>query len=807
MTELLRALRGLRRAPAFGLAVLLLVVLATGANTAIFTVARGVLLDPVPWPAPDRLVAVWEIGPGAYGDEIGVGLPDFFDWRRDERAFAALAAYASAGFNLATGGEAEYVEGGLASANLLRLLGAEPELGRHFLPEEEQPGGGSPVILGHELWMRRFGGDEGILGRAVDVSGEPRVVVGVLPAGFRGPIEAELWVPLGQVPAPLREWRTAHPLSVLGRLADGVPLATAERRLASRAQALWKAENPGMRWDGWSVRLVPLADQLLGGYRRTVTVLWGAVAVVLLVAAANLVNLFLTRLAVRRRELAVRGALGAGPGRIFAAVAAEALVLTVTGAAGGLLVAQRGIGAIQALLPPQLVHLAAPRVDREALGYSLVLSVFLVLLALAGSGAWQGLAGLGDSLAAHARRATRRPSRLLVAAQFALTLPLLAAALLLLASTRNLRQVDSGIAVREALTFRTALPPASYSTPEARRLFFERLGERLARIPGVAAVAWGSNVPLSRLGTFTGTSVFVHGRPRDGSEEWASGDVRVVSPGYFEALGMRLVRGRYLDRADDEGARVAIVNATMAARTWPGADPLGQRILDGNEPPGFDFEDPAAWYTVVGVVADARSGGLRAEPVPEVYLPFAKRPGRAMTFVVRPAAGEAAALLPAVQRQVDAADPAQPIFQVLTLDQLANESIARERLALWLLTALCALALTMAAVGVFGVVSHSVTSGLRELGVRSSLGARGVDLLRLVLVRSTALALAGSAVGLLLAAAAGRFLASLLYGVGPSDAGTLSAAAAGALAVAVLGALLPAVRAARVDPAIVLREE
>ena len=806
MTELLRALRGLRRAPAFGLAVLLLIVLATGANTAIFTVARGVLIDPVPWPSPDRLVVVWETGPGDYGDAIGVGLPDFFDWRRDERAFSELGAYASAGFNLATGGEADYVEGGIASANLLRLLGAEPALGRHFLPEEEEPGGGRPVILGHELWMRRFGGDAGILGRAVDVSGEPRIVVGVLPAGFRGPIEAELWVPLGHYAAPMREWRTAHPLFVLGRLADGVSLPTAERRLAARAQAIWTAEAGAVRWDGWSVRLVPLNDELLGSYRRTVTVLWGAVAVVLLVAAANLVNLFLTRLAVRRRELAVRGALGAGPGRIFAAIAAEALVLTACGAAGGLLVAQRGIAAIQALLPPQLVHLAAPRVDRAALGYSLLLSAFLVLLALAGSGAWQGLVGLGDSLAAHVRT-TRRPSRLLVAAQFALTLPLLAAAMLLLASTRNLRQIDPGVATREALTFRTALPAATYASPEARRLFFERLGGRLERLPGVAAVAWGSNVPLSRLGTFTGTSVFVHGRPRDGGEAWASGDVRVVSPGYFEALGMRLVRGRLLAPADDAGARVAVVNETMAAATWPGEDPLGQRILDGNEPPGFDFEDPAAWYTVVGVVADARSGGLRAAPVPEVYLPFAKRPGRAMTFVVRPAAGEAGALLPAVLREVVATDPTQPIFQVLTLDQLADESIARERLALWLLAALCALALVMAAVGVFGVVSHSVTSGLRELGVRSSLGARGVDLLRLVLARSAALALAGSAVGLVVAAVAGRSLAGLLYGVDPADARTLSAAAAGALAVALLGALPPALRAARVDPAIVLREE
>jgi putative ABC transport system permease protein len=793
-------LRGLRRHPSFTLPALVLVVLAVGANAALFTVADGVLVRPLAWPYAERLVAVWESGPGEFGDEVGVGLPDFFDWRASG-VFERLAAYAPVGVDVSAAGEPEHLDALVVSADLLPLLGARAALGRGFSRDEELEGAPRVAMVSHAFWQSRLGGDPGALERTVLVGGEPHQVIGVLPASLQSPVPADVWLPLGHLRGNVRLWRASHPLTLLARLEPETTAEAAQQALARQAQAVWAAEAGSLDWEGWSVRLVPLGEQLLGDYTRTVALLWGAVALVLLVAVFNLANLLLARVAARRQELTLRAALGARGSTLGGHVAAEALAVTIAGTAGGLVVGHLALVALRAVLPPPLLHLVGPEIGPRAVAAGLVVGALLAVVALVIALAGQRLTGLATTLLTRAPAASRRPTRWLVVAQFALATPLLTAALLLLVSVRNLRNGDAGVTVERTLTFRTTLPAARYPTPALRRAFFDRLRADLAS-QGFAIAAFGSNVPLSAAGAAADTSVFVHGRPLDG--ERAAADVRVVSPDYFRALGMRLARGRWLGAADEDGPRTALVNETMARLAWPQGDPLGARILDGREP-DFDSDDPARWFTVVGVVADARSGGLRAEPVPEVYLPAGHRPLRGATFVVR-TSDDAERAAATIRRTVAAIDPGQPIFDVATLATLRDSSIHRERLALTLLASLAGLALAIAAVGLYGVVAHSVATRRRELGIRSALGAAAGRLLRQVLGRSALLALGGSAVGIALSAGLHPPLAALLYGVEPWDATVLAAATTAGLLVGALAALPAAVRAARVEPSAVLRE-
>lgn len=792
--------RSLRHRPGFALVAILTLAFGIGANTAVFTLAETLLLRPLPYADPARLVMVWQAGPDDFGDEVGSSILDFQDWRRSLRKLSALAAYGSSGFNLSSGGGAEYVEGQVVSANYFETLGARPVLGRGFRVDEEEAGAPPVVVLSDGLWRRQYGADERIVGRSIQLSGEPHTVIGVMERGWRAPERAELWVPLSFYTGNWRQWRTTHQLTLIGRLAPGETVQGAQAEAASVARAIWAAQGlDGFR--EWSIRLEPLVDQLLGSYRRTVMALWIAVALLLVITCANLANLMLVRGIARARELAVRSALGASRARLMLEVMSEALLIAAAGCLVGITGAAAALRAMHALLPRALQHLVAPGISPVAVVYGLAIALGSALL-FSAIPAWR--VGRGDTHALLAAARTvgggHRLGYGFVVLQISLAVPLLAASLLMVRTMRNLGGIDAGVRAESVVTFRVAPSPAAYRDPVSRPRLYRRIEERMSSMPGVEMAGMSSNIPFSTIGTQTSTSLFVEGRA---PEERGSADIRAASPGLLRTLGMRVIAGRWIEGADLAGPRVAVINETLARRLWPRGNPIGARIVDGNET--LPADDPNRWFTIVGIVGDARSGGLRTEPVPEVYLPYGKRPTRTMMFVVRGRDG--AALMAAARQAVREADPAQAAFDVAAMQDLVAGSIAGPRLASRLLTILGVAALLLTTIGTYGVVAYSVGLRRKEFAIRASLGATPRSLGRMILRDGARVTIAGLAAGLLLARGGSTMLASLLHGVDAGDALVLTATI-GTMLLCVLGAtLLPARAALRVNPAEALRQE
>ena len=794
------ALRTLVRKPVFAIVAVLTLAFGIGANVAIFTLAESLLLRPLPYADPSRLMMVWEAGPGDFGNEVGASILDYSDWRREAKQISMLAAYGKQGFNLAGGDDAEYVDGQVVSANFFDTLGVKLALGRPFRLEDEDAGAARAVVLSDGLWRRRYGSDAAIVGKSVLLSGESYTVAGVTPRGWRAPERAELWVPLSFYTGNTRIWRSTHQLTVFGRLAPGATTVSAEAELRGIARPIW--DNEATAWQPeWTVRLESLVDQLLGDYRKTVVALWIAVALVLLITCANLANLLLVRGISRARELAVRAALGASAMRLIGELVAEAMVIAAAAAAMGIGGAMAVVRAVHRLLPQSLVHLLESGVSGAALAYGLTIAVGSALL-FSILPAWRVARTDATSLMATARTAggRHRIGYLFVVVQVALSVPLLVGCLLMVRTMRNYAGVDAGLRAESVVTFRIVPSPALYQQPTSRVALYRRIEERLAAMPGVERAGMSSNIPFSRVGTQTATSVFVEGRP---PEERGAGDVRAVSPGLLRALGIRMIRGRWIEDGDMTGPRVAVINEAMARALWPNADPLGSRIIDGGET--LLTDSPDRWFTIVGIAADARSGGLRRDPVPEVYLPYAKRPTRGMMFVMRGA--EASALISVARAAVREADARQPIFEVAKMTDLVGESIAAPRLAFYLFGVLGVVALLLVTVGTYGVVAYSVGLRRQELGLRASLGATPGVLWRMVLFDGLRVAMAGLVAGLIMARTGSRVLESVLYGVGGGDVLATSVAVATVFA-AVLGATyIPALSAMRVSPAEALRQE
>lgn len=792
--------RTLLRKPGFALVAILTLAFGIAANTAIFVFAEGLLLRPLPYADPGRLVFVWQVGPDDFGDEVGTSVLDYLDWRRETRQFDALAAYGRSGFNVAAADGAEYVEGQVVSANFFDTLGARTAIGRGFRLDEENVGAPRVVVLSDGLWRRQYGADRAIVGKTIQLSGEPYTVAGVMPARWRAPERAELWVPLAFYTGNWRQWRATHQLTLIGRLAPHAGAAAAEAELRPLAQRIWNASG-GVAFREWTLRVEPMTDQLLGDYRRTVVALWVAVALVLLITCANLANLLLVRGISRARELAVRAALGAATSRLVFELVAEALLIAAAGAVLGIGGAAAALRAAVALLPQELEHLIQPHLSAAAVAYGSAIALVSALL-FSAIPAWRARRADARTLLASARTigGRHRVGYAFVAVQVALSVPLLAGCFLMGQTMRNFARVEPGVRAESAIAFRVAPSPALYAEPASRPELYRRIEERLASMPGVSHAGMASNIPFSRVGTQTATSVFVEGRPR---EERGAADVRATSPAFLRAAGMRLVRGRWIEARDATGPRVAVVNETMARTLWPKGDPIGARILDGNDPGSFDVAEN--WFTIVGIVADARSGGLRTEPVPEVYLPYAKRPTRSMMFVLRGAGVDG---LPALARTaVNDVDPRQPIFDVAELRDLVGESIAGPRLAFRLFASLGLVALLLATVGTYGVVAYAVGLRRQELGVRASLGATPANLWRMILSDGVRVAVLGLAAGLLLARAGASVLASVLYGVTTTDSFAPLIAVATLLLAVLIATFIPALRAMRVTPAEALREE
>jgi putative ABC transport system permease protein len=798
--DLRPALRSLAQRPAVTLVVILILALGIGANSAMFSVVHAVLLAPLPFERPAELAMVWLDNRVQGWPRDITSYPNLLDWR-EARSFAALAAYASRRVALTSGGEPIEVEAVLASANLFTTLGVAPELGRGFTSEEEQEGRDRVVVLSNGLWQRRFGADRGLVGRTIDLAGTPHTVVGVMPRQFDFPRDTEVWTPLAPG-AGARQARGNLWLYVVGRLAPGVGLETAQAELSGIAARL-ERDYPDTN-QGLGVNLVPLQTDLVGEVRPALLVLLAAVVAVLLIACANLANLLLARASDRERDFALRSALGAPPGRLLVQLLLESVLLALAGGAAGVLLAAWAAPLLLRWGARELPRLPEGGLDLPVLAFTLLVSLATGIafglapaLHLARARLTEGLREGGRG-SVGARKAARLRGTL-VAAEIALAMVLLTGAGLLMRSLDRLSRVDMGLAAAGRLSFRLQLPASTYREGADVRRFAETLLARLEALPGVESVGTASALLIGRLPN--ATNVTVEGVAVQGVEDQRAVALDAVSEHLFEAAGIPLRRGRFFDSTDTpEATPVAIINQAMERQYWHGQDALGRRFKYGDE------ASQDAWRTVVGVVADTRRSGADQEVMPASFLPLAQMPLRRMTVVIA-AAGDPLALAPAVEREVSRLDKALPVSDVATLEQVLDERLSARRFQAFVLALFAAVALALAVVGIYGVVSYHVELRTQEIGVRMALGAPAERILRMVVGQVLALALPGLAVGLAGALVLTRFLRSLLFGVSASDPATFATVAALLAAVAVAAGLPPARRAARLDPVEVLRRE
>jgi putative ABC transport system permease protein len=800
--DLRYAARALRGAPGYTAIALVTLGLAIGACTLIFSAVNGVLLRPLPFRDPGRLIAF-------YGTAPEKGLPELVfpealvhAFGERSRAVESLAAYGSAGFNLTGVGEPERVEGAPVSRDFFRVLGVAPRLGRTFAAGEDVRGASPVVVVSDALWRRRLGADPKAVGRTIELNGERATVVGVMPPGFGYPGRSDVWSPLPIDPARVTCWCWAP----IARLRPGVTPEAAGRDLAAVADAFWRerAEGPADPSDpGTRIRVKSLVADVVGDVRRPLVVLLAAVGAVLLIACANVANLALARATGRARELAVRCCIGAAPRRIASQLLAEALLLSLGGSALGLLLCTWGVRLLRRLPADQIPRIDEVRVDPRVLLFTTLVAVATgVLCGLAPAlRAWR--VNLQDAVKAGTRGTAsgraRRVSDGFVVAQFALSLVLLAGTGLLLRSYRHLLAVDPGFRPDSVLVARLQLPAARYDTaPEARALY-DALLARVEAIPGVRAAGLGQRVPLTRGNPQD--NIIAEGKEPKRGEPVRVANIRIVSPGYFAAMGTPLLRGRgFLPTDDQRGLRVTVVDEGLARFYWPNEDAVGKRIRHQGD------TSAGAWMTIVGVVANVKHSRLDEPTDLQLYEPFAQRTTWTNYLVVR-ATSAPEALVPELRRAVAALDPALPLYEVHTMASAVDRSLGARRLTNLLLAGFAATALLLAAVGVYGVVSLTVTGRVREFGVRMALGARTGDVGRLVLRHGLMLAGAGVAAGLAAAVGLTRFLRGLLFGVSPVDWATFAGVALLLTGAALAACWVPARRATRADPLTALRAE
>ncbi len=797
--DVVYALRRLMAAPGFAAVAVLTLGIGIGANGALFSIVNGVLLRPLPYPEPERLVRVV----GRYeGKNVVMSPANFLDVGRAASGLEALAAVDNGAFTLTGRGEPQRLTSAEVSASFFDVMGLPLPLGRGFEDGENEPGRGKVVVLAHGLWQQQFGGDRAIVGQALVLDGEPYLVVGIAPPGFSYPEATQVWVPM-LYDQRFVGARGAWYLGTVARLRRGVSLEQARAELRTIGERLEREHRD--QNEGLGVGAIPLKDHVVGDVGRALSVLLGAVGCVLLIGCVNVANLLLARHARRETELAVRTALGAGRGRLVRQLLTEALALGLAGGGVGMLLAYWGREALLALQPGDLPRAAETGFDHAVLAFCAALSLVTALL----FGAIPALATTRRDPALALREGGRgllssrgRLGSGLVVAEIALAVTLLVGAGLLLRSFSRLAGVDPGIRTAGALTFRTALPEAHYAEDATRVAFYRALEERLHALPGVEAV--GATVGLPLTDVHFNLSFEVEGRPPLPPAQQPSLEVRVVTPGYFGAIGIPILAGRGFTDSDAAGAQqVIVLSRTAVQRYFPGEDPIGRRIDIGwGSQPG----KPKAGGVVVGIAGDVREHGLAEVHPPEIYLPYAQRPMLNMSLVVR-TANDPLATLPAARAALRELNASVPLLRIQTLDELVSRSVAGPRFYALLLGCFAATALALAALGVFGVLSYAVAQRSREIGVRLALGARPGDVLRMVLREAMTLAGLGLAIGAAGALALGRGLGSLLYDLAPSDPFAFAGAMAALALAALLASALPARRAARLDPLTALRAD
>ncbi|MDP6605206.1 MAG: ABC transporter permease [Dehalococcoidia bacterium] len=807
MNSLLQDLRyGVRllwQNPVFTVVTLATLALGIGATTAIFSVVNAVLLRPLPYAEPDRLVRVYSL---TEGERWTASPPDFVDWQESD-AFDAIGAFNMNAFALTGDGPAEQVQGAAARAAFFSVLGVSPMLGRTFVEADETAGQDQAVVLGHGLWTRRFGGDAEIVGSDVTLDGRNRIVVGVMPAGFEFPRGVELWTPLAFTTDDLTTQRGAHYLTVVARLGDGRSVDQADAAMRALADNL-AAEYPETN-EGWTATVVPLGESIVGDLSSVLWVLAGAVGVVLLIACTNVASLQLVRSFGRERELAVRAALGASRRRLVQALLCESLVIGLIGGATGVLLAQWLIEVLTFLAPTGIPRLEETRIDGTVLAFTVGLSILAgglsgVVPAVQASlptGLAERLKETGGILSSDPAR--RRSKAALVVLEVALAVVLVTATGLLLKSFVRLQQVDPGFDPSGVLTFNVSLPDARYPEPPASREFFAELLNRVEQLPGVRGAAAIFGLPLSGFG-YQISVESVDGRSRRTSDAERSVQVRVVTPGYFRQMAMPIVQGRGFEERDGpEAPQVVVVSESTARLLWPGTDPLGHTFSVGTR---LGLGGERVGGEVVGIVSDVKDRGLAADTSPTIYAVHAQFPESFMSVTVRTDVAPVSLVGP-IRAEMADLDAELPMFRVRAMTDFVDDAVAEPRFVMLLVAWFGLSAIALAAIGTYGVMAHAVGQRRREFGIRLALGARAQDIVSIVLRHGVALAALGVVGGLAGALMTTRLLQGLLFGVAPNDPATFAAVAALLLAIGVAASYLPARRATRVDPLVALRDE
>ena len=807
------AVRMMAKRPGFAVIAVITLALGIGANSAIFTVINAVVLRPLPYQDPDKIVILSENNFSKGWSQFSVAPANFLDWRDQNKAWAEISAFRGRSFNLTGRGEPERLTGASVSANLFRLLGVAPSIGRSFLDEEDSPGTNNVAIISYGLWQRRFAGVADITGQTINLNGVTHAVVGVMPANFQFPNRADVWIPIAFSPKD-RGVRGAHYISVVARLREGVSLAQARSEMGSLAGAL--AEQYPDTNKNWGVNVTPLMDAAVGQIRPMLVILMAAVFLVLLIAVANVANLMLARASGRAKEIAIRAALGAGRRRLIRQLLTESITVSLVGGALGLGLAVVGVKALVAVNPGQIPRASGVAVDRWALAFTLGVSLVTgIAFGLApalwasrpnlnqwlkeggrtssGSARWS----LGQGIVPFAGGGRGSLRGLLVLAEIALAVPLMIGAGLLLRSFNRLGQVDPGFNSRGVLTMLVPLPASKYAKPEQQSAFFRQLLERVEALPGVESAAAVNGLPL---GEFDDIEEFrIEGQQYADAAEAPSANYYRVSHDYFRALGINLTRGRSFTGRDAAGSpRVAIISESLAKRYYPGLDPVGRRINIGDA--------PDTWREIVGVVPDVRHYSLDSPTPLQIYDPLWQNPTAFVTLAVR-TTGAPLGMSAAVRSQVLGIDPDQPVDKIKTMEQYVADSTAQSRMSMTLLGLFAGLALVLASVGLYGVMAFSVQHRSHEIGIRMALGARASGVLKMVVRQGMAMAIIRAIAGVGAAFGLTRLMSGLLYGTSPQDPVIFIAIPLVLLAVAVVACALPALRATRIDPVVALRYE
>ena len=793
--------RSLVHSPVFTVVTVVSLALGIGANTAIFSVVNSLLLRPLPYPESDRLVDVWHTPPQQSFpglDKFSVSPANYLDWKAQSTAFEQMAVYTHVGLSLSTSNDPLPLIGAAVSSDFFSVLRTNATRGRTFTPDEERTGHDQVVVIGNGLWQRAFGANPNIIGQSLTLNSRSFIVVGIMPAGFEFPREAELWVPLAWDEKE-RQTRSIHDYAVVARLKQNVSLAQAQAEMSTISSRLEQQYPDADK--GWGAVVIPLRQDLVGDIRLALLVLFGAVGFVLLIACANVANLMFARGANRTKEIAVRIALGAGRGRLVRQLLTESVLLAVTGGLLGLLLAVWGSKMLVQL--GSLPTSGDIGIDTWALGFTLLVSFAAGIIIGIVPAVQFTRTSISETLKQGSGRTGGSPikqhtRKVLVISEVALSLVLLIGAGLMIRSFWKLQNVDPGFDTKNALTMSLGLNFIRYSDPHQWLAFADRAIEQIRAVPGVVSVGTTTKTPLTGGGSTQPFSI--EGRPTAAIAEQPMAQTRYISPDYFRAIGIPLRQGRIFNDQDrDNSVPVVIISEAMARRFWPGENPIGRRLT-----PSFHLQQGAR--EIVGVVGDVKTSGLDADASAMMYLPYKQAPQPFMSFVVRTASNPESLIQP-VSKAIYSIDKDQALTNVQTMEQVLTKSFSDRRFNMTLLLTFAAVALLLATVGVYGVMNYTVTLRRRELGIRMALGAKRMDVLRLVLGQGLTLTLIGVGAGLISAYALTRLMASLLYGVSATDYLTFGSVSAVLIAVGLAASYVPARRATKVNPTIALRAE